>query len=101
MKQKLLFLILLLGMQFTFAAEAFKVINKQRALQIAEIPFYGRDVDYYIDPTSEFSTNFRGGEWIIFVDAAPGKGWMHECYLLHIPHTTNFFLKMFCLKLIL
>lgn len=62
-----------------------RTITQAEALEIAQQQFQDRDVDYYIQESGKLVGMNMGGEWKIFVDAEPMKGWEHDCYLLTIP----------------
>lgn len=81
MKAKTLLLCLCLCCLFPMHAQTF--IAEQQALSIAMQEFQGRDVDYCL--IENLMSSPTVGNWSIFVDAEPMKGWEHECYIITIP----------------
>lgn len=85
MRQKLIFLVMLLCSAYVSAIETGpeRTLTKDDALEVAQAQFKFQDVDYFIlDDDSKTS-------WMIFVDAEPMKGWKHTAYLLSFSKTTT------------
>lgn len=91
----------LLGILISLSPPAFAAterITKEKALEFVKFHFSNRVCDYYLCKTlSNYNppaplSNTRG-EWVIFVDPEPGKGWKHTAYISRVPKvcsTTGF-----------
>lgn len=58
-------------------------ITKNDAYEVVKSLYPGCDYDYYLVEDNDT------GVWKFFVDAAPLKGWEHECYLISLPKSSN------------
>lgn len=58
-------------------------ITKNDAYEVVKSLYPGCDYDYYLVEDNETDV------WRFFVDAAPLKGWEHECYLVSLPKSSN------------
>ncbi len=61
----------------------FSFVSKEDALLTAMSQFKDQDVDYFL------LNDYSRGEWSIFVDAEPMKGWEHDCYIINVPKTVS------------
>lgn len=60
---------------FGLPCAAQKALSKEDALQIVKNHFRSNDYDYYLCEEQSNVNTGGYGNWVFFVDPAPGKGW--------------------------
>ena len=90
MKQKLLFLILVLCAWLPMTAQTTPLIHVTQAdaLDYAKQLFKDVDADYFA------IENGTSKAWKIFVDPEPMRGWEHDCYLISVDKQAPLFPKV-------